>query len=584
MLSERINLLRKALKANKLDAYYINTSDPHMSEYVPEHYKTIRFFTGFTGSLASFIIDRENAYIFVDGRYHIQADNECLNYGIKVIKLGTSGALGPIEFIKKNYKGKTLGLDATRTSIDFVLALINDVKVVSADIYSELIENRAPLYNGPLFELGIEYTGKSRKDKLEELKYLYKDKVHVVNNLEEIAYVLNLRSKDILYTPVFLSYLVIYQNDVYLFADINRIDSEQLEALYIDGVVIKPYKNYYEFLKRIKNEVVIIDNTKVNYKTYEVLNENHNKIIFMRSAIDDMKAIKNDVEIKGARLAHIFDGVSMIRFIKWLKESDKSKLTEVDAAKYLDSLRLNNKAIDLSFSSIVAYNENAAIVHYSPSKEKQVKLDNRGILLVDSGGHYKEGTTDITRTISLGENDAEVKKHFTLVLKSMFNLSSAVFLDNMTSSNLDILARINLFKAGFDYRHGTGHGVGQVLSVHEGPPNIKYTTELNKTNAECLKPGMIFSDEPGLYIEGKYGIRCENLLLVKKDVQNEYGQFLSFETLTLCPFDLDLIDSSYLDKETLNLLNSYHSKVYETLSPYLNDEENEFLKNITRSI
>ena len=584
MIKDRIEALRKNLKANKLDAYYMNTSDYHMSEYVPEYFKTIRYFSGFTGSLATFIVDREKAYIFVDGRYHIQADRECLPNGIEVIKLGTINALEPIEFIKTKYQGKTIGFDARRTSIDFAIKLEDILKIKDIDIYSELIENRTPLNDSSLFELTLEVVGKSRKEKIDELKYCFKDKVHIINNLESIAYLLNMRSKDILHTPVFLSYLLLFENDVYLFIDLNRLDPEQLEKLYLDEIIIKPYDEYYNFLKNINNKTIVIDNYKVNYKTYLSLKANNNKFVFMRSIVEDMKAIKNEVEINNAKLAHIYDGVSMVRFIKWLKEIDKTTITEFDTVNYLDNLRLNNKAFDFSFNTIAAFNENAALMHYSPSKDNPVYLKNSGILLVDSGGQYREGTTDITRTISLGETSIELKKHFTLVLKSMFNLSSAKFLKGMSGQNLDVLARINIWKEGINYRCGTGHGVGHVLSVHETPPNVRYTNTDSKAEKEEIKPGMIFSDEPGIYLDNKYGIRCENLILAKNSELNEYGQFLEFETITLCPFDLDLIDVNYLDKETITLLNDYHQKVYETLSPYLNDEEKEFLRNETRKI
>lgn len=583
MINDRIKALKANIIANKLDAYYFNTSDYHMSEYVPEFFKTIRNFSGFSGSLATFIVDKENAYIFVDGRYHIQADNECSKYGIEVIKLGTKGALEPIDFIKKNYKGKVIGLDAKRTSINFAKKLEKEnIKLKNIDIYSELIENREPLSSSSLFELGLEYSGKTRKEKLDELRYCFNGKVHVINNLESIAYLLNLRSNDIKYTPVFLSYMIIDSDDIYLFIDINRLDPDQLEKLYLDGIIIKPYDDYYEILKTIKNKTVVLDENKINYETYLTLKDNKNTFVNMRSIVEDMKAVKNETEIKNTRLAHIYDGVSMVRFIKWLKQQDKTKLTELDCSNYLNNLRLSNHAFDLSFNSIVAYNENAASMHYSPSAENPVYLSNSGILLVDSGGHYMEGTTDITRTISLGENDTELKKHFTLVLKSMFNLSSAKFLEGMSGLTLDVLARINIWKQGIDYRCGTGHGVGHILSVHEGPPSV--SPKAVASTLEKLKPGMITSDEPGIYIEGKYGIRCENEILVKKDELNEYGQFLSFETITLCPFDLDLIDINYLNEDDIKELNAYHERVYYTLAPYLNEEEQQFLRNETRSI
>lgn len=585
MIKDRLNALKANVINNKLDAYYMNTSDYHMSEYVPEFFKTIRYFSGFSGSLATLIVDKEKAYIFVDGRYHLQAERECCPNGVEVIRLGTAGALEPKEFIKKNYSGKTIGLDARRTSIEFATKLSEEgIKIKDVDIYSELMEERTPLKDDSIKDLNIEYAGKSRKEKLDELRYCFKDRVHIIDDLCSIAYLLNLRARDILYTPVFLSYMIIDSEDVYLFIDINRLDPDQLEGLYLDGVIVKPYDNYYEILKTIKNKTIVLDNNKVNYASYLALKDNHNKFVYMRSIVEDMKAVKNDVEIANTRKAHIYDGVSMVRFIKWLKESDKDTLTEMDCSNYANSLRLNNKAFDLSFNSIVAYNENAAQMHYSPSDDRPVKLTNSGILLIDSGGQYLEGTTDITRTISLGETSAEIKKHFTIVLKSMFNLSSAVFLEGMTGQKLDVLARVNVWKEYIDYRCGTGHGVGYCSSVHEGPPNIRYMNSLAATEREPIKAGMICSDEPGIYLEGKYGIRCENMVLAKKLTQNEYGQFLGFETLTLCPFDLDLIDVNYLNEDTIKELNAYHKQVYDTLSPYLTDDEKEFLRNETRPI
>ena len=297
-----------------------------------------------------------------------------------------------------------------------------------------------------------------------------------------------------------------------------------------------------------------------------------------------MKSVKNETEISMSKKAHEYDGVCMVRFIKWLKESDKTKLTEKDAADYLDNLRRSYKALDLSFTSIVAYNENAASMHYAPSREKEVQLDNSGILLVDSGGQYYEGTTDITRTIALGPVSDILRKHFTIVLKSMLNLQSATFIKGMAASMLDILARKDIWAEGIDYRCGTGHGVGHVLSVHENPPNIRYMATDTKTEQQPLRPGMIVSDEPGIYLEGEYGLRCENLLLVKEYISNSWGDFYCFEPITMCPFDLELIDTEYLDSKTIEILNNYHAQVYETLSPYLEEDEREFLRKQTESL
>lgn len=584
MKNERIEALRKQMKDNKIDVYYLNTSDYHMSEYVPLYFKTIEYFTGFTGSLATLLIDNENAYIFVDGRYHLQADRQCLPNDIKVIKLGTLGALEPLAFLNKYYKGKTIGLDGKRTSITFAKELIKiPLKIKSIDLYSSLIQDRIPLSNDKIYELDEKYTGLSRKKKLTNVNYILDGKSHIVNNLESIAYILNLRGNDILHTPVFLSYLVFNKKDVYLFIDLKRLDGELLEKLYADGIIIRPYEDYYAFLKTLRKEIILLDYNKVNYESYLAIKKD-NKLIDCLSIIEEMKSIKNKVEIQNAKMAHIYDGVAMLRFLKWLDESDKETLNEYLVAKKLNELRLSYKAFDLSFEPIVAYNENAAMMHYAPSEKHNTALKNEGIILIDSGGQYKEGTTDVTRTIALGKVSDKLKKHFTIVLKSMFNLSSIKFLKGLNGMQLDILARKDIWALGLNYLCGTGHGVGHVLAVHETPPNIRYMHTPNKSEEVPLTQGNIFSDEPGIYLEGEYGIRCENMLLALNDELNEYGQFMRFDTLTLVPFDLRLIDKNYLDEKTIKLLNEYHKNVYTLLAPYLNEDELAYLKKITKEI
>lgn len=584
MIKERLKALQAQLVKKNLDLYYLNTSDYHMSEYVPEYFKTIKYFSGFSGSLATLLVARDDAYIFVDGRYHTQADNECSKYGIKVIKLGTKDALDPLAFIKKYYNNGVIGLDGKRTSINFANELVDsNIQIKSIDIYSELIKDRAPLKKDNIYELPLKYTGLTRSKKLALIKYCLKGRVHIVNNLECIAYILNLRSNDILYTPVFMSYLVFNGDDVYLFTDKNRLSSEVIDNLYTDGIIIRPYETYYEFLSLIHRATILIDQNKVNYETYLIINGRENKIINKRSLIEDMKSIKNNLEQENFKKAHIYDGVAFLRFLMWIDSIDKSKVNEYEVAQKINKFRLDYKAKDLSFASIVAYNANSAIIHYSPSENGSKKLDNQGILLLDTGGQYLQGTTDITRTIALGPVSSEIKKHFTLVLKSMLNLSEMKFVRGITGNQLDIVARKDLWAEGLDFRHGTGHGVGNFLSVHEGPPNIRYMHGGVNQNIE-LKPGMIFSDEPGVYFEGKYGIRCENLLLCKKDYENEYGEFLKFETLTLVPFDTRLIDKEYLDEKSIETLNNYHLYVYNTLLPYLNEEEAKYLRKLTEAI
>ena len=327
--------------------------------------------------------------------------------------------------------------------------------------------------------------------------------------------------------------------------------------------------------------MILLDLNKVNYEAYRCLNSS-NKLIAMRSIIEDLKSCKNKTEIKNAKLAHIYDGVAMVRFMKWLKESDLEGKNEYDLKVKLNRFRLEYKAFDLSFEPIVAYGANAAMMHYSPTATKNTPVKNEGILLVDSGGQYFEGTTDITRTFALGEVSEEIRYYFSLVLRCMFNLQSLRFLEGMSGYSIDAIARKDLWQVGVDYRCGTGHGVGQTLAVHETPPSISHTK--NALTETALREGNIFSIEPGVYFEGKYGIRCENLVLCKKVLKNEYGQFMDFEVLTLVPFDRDLIDTKVLGAEALKELNAYHEKVYATLAPYLDDSERAFLRDWTRPL
>lgn len=583
-IKERLKQLQAKMAKEGIDYYFINTSDYHMSEYISEHFKTLRYFSGFSGSLGQLVIGLDDAHLFVDGRYHAQAANEIKGSGIVLERLGIKGVLSADEYLIKYAKGKTVGLDGRVVSAAFVRKLLKaGLKVISIDLYSDIYLDRPPLNNDMLYELSLKYTGLSRREKLCIIKEVLKKKTMITQNLESVAYALNLRGNDIAYTPVFLANLVFYRDDVYLFINKSRLSDVILEALYEDGVIIKDYDAFYDFIKMIKKEVVLLDEEKCSYETYRLLDRS-NEIHHMMGLLEEMKMVKNPIEIKNSKLAHIYDGVAMVRFMKWLKESDKEGLNEYDVKIKVDRSRLEYKAFDLSFNTIVGYNENAAMMHYSPNEKVHAPLHNSGILLIDSGGQYFEGTTDITRTFALGAVDDEVKMYFTLVLASMFNLASVKFLKGLSGDKLDILARQYLWERGIDYRCGTGHGVGQVLAVHEMPPNIRYRLCGNSGVEVPLKAGNIFSDEPGVYFEGKFGIRCENLLLCKKEMETEYGEFLGFEHLTKVPFDLDLIDLKYLDEKTRGLLNAYHKDVYESLAPYLNDEELSFLSKVTRSI
>lgn len=584
MINARLQKLHEYMSAQGIDVYFLSSNDNHLSEYVADYFKVIAYYSSFTGSVSSMLIDKENAYIFVDGRYHLQADKQCIPNGINVVKLGLENQLDPIAFIEKNYSNCLIGLDGKRNSVSFVKKLLEKgINVRSIDLYSESWQPEADFPFSMVREIANNYSGLSRKRKLEMLRYYLKDKIQIVNNLDAIAYILNLRGDDIPYTPVFLSYLVIAPEKAYLFADYKRFSSEVIKHLNQDGIEIKPYDDYYLYLKFLNKQKIVYDENKTNYETYRIISKN-NILFSSRSLIDKMKAIKNPIEQNNIRMAHIYDGIAVLRFLMWLDKADKSNISEYDAARKIDEFRKNYRAEDLSFSSIVACNQNAAIIHYSPSKDDSSMLSDEGILLFDTGGQYPEGTTDITRTISLGKTSEEIKKYFTIVLKAMFNLSELKFLQGLSGNQLDVIVRKELWQYGIDYRHGTGHGVGYNLSVHEGPPNIRYNKLDSGDESAIIKPGMVFSDESGVYFEGLFGIRCENLLLCQKDVKNTYGNFLKFETLTLVPFDLKLIDKNYLDERTIRALNNYHQRVYDTLLPYINEEEAEFLERLTRKI
>ncbi|MDY6062359.1 MAG: aminopeptidase P family N-terminal domain-containing protein [Erysipelotrichaceae bacterium] len=582
-MDKYISKIQGLMKSHNIDIYYLTTSDDHLSEYIPEHYRLIKFLTGFSGSLAKMLITQDKAYLWVDGRYHKQADQEVTSKLIEVMKEGKNGVKSIQEFLA-DYHHQTLAFDGKLTSYKFISEFCETMNLVSIDLVSELYEDRPALIKEPIFELDLKYTGVSREAKIKAIKNIYQDNTLIVGNLEEIAYLLNLRGKDIKHTPVFRSFVIYTDNNLYLFIDYEKISPELNDKLRNDNIILKEYDEYYRFLNTLTKQNIFIDLSKINYETIDNLHKS-NHIHDEASALNMLKAIKNDVEIEGMKKAHLYDAVSLIRLYMWLDKIDLTTINELDVAKKLNSLRLEYKAFDLSFSSIIAYNENAAMMHYNPENQIPKQLDNQGILLMDSGGHYLEGTTDITRTIALGPISDEIKKYYTLTLRSMFNLADVKFIKCMNGQQLDILARMYLWKEGVDYRCGTGHGVGQTLSVHEAPPSIRFRDTIGGSEKIPFKKGMVVSDEPGVYFEGKYGIRLENLLYCDDYLSNEYGDFLCFKHLTFVPFDHKLIDLKYLDDETLKLLNEYHQACFDKVSPLLeNEEEINYLRNITRSI
>lgn len=584
------------MKEQGIDIYLIPTSDFHESEYVGAYFKARKFMSGFTGSAGTLVVTHTQAGLWTDGRYFIQAEAQLKNSGIDLYKMGMKDVLNIEDFIiEKMPQGGKLGFDGRVVNSRMGLKLEEKLKEKNAsiiydrDIVNEVWSDRPALSCEPAFLLDIQYAGKSREEKLEDLrKKMEQEKadIFILTCLDDIAWLFNIRGNDIPYNPVILSYVIITKEKGYFFVNENALNLEIKKALEADNIEVMPYDKIYDFVKQIsKTEAVLLDKNKVNYAIVRNLKPEV-KIIDKTNPTTLAKAVKNEIELENLRKSHLKDAVAVTRFMYWLKKNvGKENITEITASDYLENLRKEQEGfIELSFDTISAYQEHAAMMHYSATEETDVQLKAEGLLLVDSGGQYYEGTTDITRTFVLGPIKEEWKKHFTLVAKSMLNLANAKFLHGCTGLNLDILARGPLWNLGIDYRCGTGHGVGYLLNVHEAPNGFRWKSVPERNDQAVLQAGMVTTDEPGVYIENSHGIRTENELICQKAEENEYGQFMNFETITYVPIDLDGIDKKYLNEMDIEQLNQYHKMVYEKVSPYLDSEEKEWLLKYTRAI
>ena len=594
MIRERLEKLRLLMKQENIDLYYIPTGDFHQSEYVGEYFKARSYMSGFTGSAGSLIVTKEEACLFTDGRYHIQAEAELQGSGIHLFKCGEANVPSEEEYAKVYMKKhKKIGFDGRTVSVSFVegfleaTGLSKQAVAYEKDFIDELWENRPEIPGNEIYVLEPWQTGETTAEKLERIRQAMKKagaEVHILTSLDDIAWVYNLRGNDVKNNPVFLSYSIITPKKAYLYVMEQAITKEVKEYLKSSGVEYRIYEQIYDDIPKIcEAGAVLLDKENVNYTLYQKIPSECN-VVNQKNPSTLMKAVKNKTEIENTRKAHLKDGLAVTRFIHYIKENAHKGISEYEAAEYLDRLRKDTEGcIDLSFETISAYGANAAMMHYSARKENCARIENSGFLLVDSGGQYKEGTTDVTRTIALGELSEEMKKNYTLVLCGMLRLMNAKFLYGCTGRNLDILARGVLWEQGIDYRCGTGHGVGHILNVHEGPNAIRW---LNRPGTiECvLEEGMITTDEPGVYFENQYGIRIENELLCVKDEKNQWGQFMKFECLTFVPIDLDAINVAYMEKKDIELLNKYQSQVYETLSPHMSEEEQKWLKEYTKRV
>ncbi|MDF2610931.1 MAG: peptidase family [Lachnospiraceae bacterium] len=595
MIADRIQYLKALMAEHHMDAYIIPTSDFHESEYVGEYFKARKFMSGFTGSAGTLVVTLEEAGLWTDGRYFIQAARQLEGSGITLYKMGEEGIPTIAEFLSDKLKEDgILGFDGRVINTKFGQNLLGklagkNVKIIyDKDLVDMVWTDRPSLSTEPAFLLDIKYAGKMAADKLKDLRKAIHDKgatTHILTSLDDIAWLFNIRGNDIIHTPVVLSYAVITMDQAYLFIDETKLNTEIISQLTTNGVILKAYEDIYEFVKTLsKDEVILLDSNKVNYSIYHNLGDV--KIVDATNPTILMKATKNPVEIANLRKAHMKDGVAVTKFMYWVKNNvGKIPMTEISASDYLENCRkAQDGYLDLSFETICAYQANAAMMHYSATEDNNAELKPEGLLLVDSGGHYYEGSTDITRTIALGPVKEEQKMHFTAVLRSMLNLSNAKFLYGCIGLNLDILARGPIWDMNLDYKCGTGHGIGYLLNVHEAPNGFRWKKVPERDDSSVLEEGMVTTNEPGIYVEGSHGIRTENEIVCQKGEKNEYGQFMYFETNTFAPIDLDAIDVAYLTLIDKKRLNQYHAQVYEKLSPYLSEEEREWLKVYTREI
>ena len=596
MIKQRIENIRDLMKEKNIYAYIVPSSDYHQSEYVGDYFKSREFMSGFTGSSGTLIISMDEAGLWTDGRYFIQAENELKDSGIKLFKMGEEGVPTIEEYLlEKLPKNSTLGFDGRVMSVKEGQSLANKLAFKGInieykyDLVNDIWEDRCLLPTEKAFLLGTEYSGESFSDKLSRIRAVMKEKkatTHILASLDDIAWLFNIRGRDVKSNPVVLSYAVISIDSVYLFIDKNKIGEDIRAELSKENVQIKGYEEVYEFIKKIEeNEVVLIDTSKVNYAIYNNIPSNVQKIEERNPSIL-FKSIKNEIELKNIRNSHIKDGVAFTKFMYWLKNNiGKIEITEISATQKLEEFRREqDKFIEPSFSTIAAYKDHAAMMHYSATEESNYKLEPRDLFLVDSGGQYFDGTTDITRTIALGPIPENVRKDFTNVVRGMIRLSKAKFLYGCRGYNLDILARGPLWEEGVDYKCGTGHGIGFVLNVHEGPNRFRWKVREDIDDSCILEEGMVTTNEPGVYVENSHGIRIENEIVVRKAEKNEYGQFMDFEVITFAPIDLDAIDESLILKDEKVYLNNYHKQVYDKISPYLNEEEKQWLKTYTREI
>ena len=593
----RIEKLQQEMAAAGMDMYLVPTADFHQSEYVGAYFKVRAWLSGFTGSAGTLVVPRDHAYLWTDGRYFIQAGRELEDTGVTLMKMREEGVPTVDEFLEENLpQGGCLGCDGRTISVSQGKAYADMMEkkqgcfLCQDDLGGKIWNDRPMMSREQAFLVDVKYVGRSREEKLADVRSIMRENradIHLLSSLDDIAWLLNIRGNDIECNPVILSYVILTEKDVFFYVQEEAVSLEIRAELEKSGITMLPYYQVYEDVKKFADkDTVLLDEAVVNYALFENI-PGGVKTVNCINPSKPMKAMKNEVERENVRAAHIKDAKAMCRFIYWLKQNvGKEEITEYSAAQKSFQFRAQDPDfLDLSFGTICAYGPNAAMCHYAPTEDACANVEPKGFFLIDSGGQYWQGTTDITRTIAVGELTQEQKEHFTLVLKGNIRLATAKFMYGMGGAHLDCLARGPLWERGLDFNHGTGHGVGFLLNVHEGPQNINWNSAIRPGGYVPLEEGVLISDEPGLYLEGRYGIRCENLLLCRKGEKNAYGQFMEFEVVTLVPFEREAILPELLGAEELAWLNAYHRHVYETIAPFLDSqEEREWLKEATAEI
>lgn len=575
----RQNALRKRMEERNVDYYLIPTADFHNSEYVHDYFKCREFMSGFTGSNGTMVIGPKEACLWTDGRYFIQCERELEGSGILMMKMGEPDVPSISEYLKQNMKSDdTLGFDGRCVSTSQLQDFQSKLQGVSYKMDEDLVDliwqDRPQLPATALFLIPDELAGVSVQDKLAKVcEKLDGCDSLFLSKLDDIMWLYNIRANDVECNPVALSYSYVSKEEAVLFLQEKADKQAVLPALEASGVKVLPYEEMVSYLEHLPAQKVLVDKGNTSAIVSTALAANC-EVVYGKNPTNMLKAVKNPVEIEHMKHYYLLDSVALTKFIYWVKHHpDKESLTELSAAAKLDALRAEVPGfIELSFPTISAYQANAAMMHYDATEEDQAHLAAEGFYLVDSGGQYMGATTDVTRTISLGALTDDQRKHYTLTALGMLHLADAQWLYGCTGRNLDILARMYLWNEGIDYKCGTGHGIGYILNVHEGPQSIRWKFSPNMSET-VLEAGMTVSDEPGVYLRGKYGIRIENILLTKNTVANGDGQFMKFDDLTFVPLDRDALDVAYMNSEALARVNTYQKQVYEAVSPYLNEEE-----------